>query len=148
MTQDLIRYPIIDYTDEGWRDSGEGGQFFYAVWNSATPEACSIDVYPALHMADVLVGAHGPLAEDFAEQRRGWERDTQGPERDYTRAYQNSGVHFDTVLRLGATSASYFYEDYFQIRDLDDLTEAGRTLVQAISAQMGTEPTFVSYLDT
>jgi hypothetical protein len=147
MTQDLIRYPFIDYErGEGWRDSGEGGLFFYAVWDNATPANCSVDASPALHMADVLVGAHGPLAKRFDEQREAWRAAADA--RDYERAYIDSGISFDTVLLLGTTSASLFYDDYFQIRDLSDLTEAGRGIVQAISAAMGTEPTFVSYLDT
>lgn len=147
MTKDLIRYPAVNYDGEGWRDSGEGGQFFYAVWDAAEEAECSVDVAPEFHMADVLVAAHGPLASSFDDQASRWQA-AMNKRNGYEDAWQASGVSFDTVLLLGTTNISYFRDDYFQIRSLEDLTDEGRAIVESISAAMGTEPTFVSYLDT
>jgi len=141
----LVTWPASDYDGFGYRDSGEGGLFAYAVWPAQDGE-CSVDVRPQMPLADVLVSARGPLHEDFEDQRRSYHYDSKA---DYEVQMYRLQEEAGTVVFLGSTSASLHDEGngYFEMT-ADSLTPEGLAVVTALSAAYGTEATFVTYLDT
>lgn len=140
----LVNWPG-SYDDSEYRDTGEGGLFAYAVWNLPPKNECTVDTAPALAKADVLVDAIGPLFTDFAHQSRGLSRTG-----DFDLDEHNSEISLGTVVFLGSTGASLYDEhdgDYFKVVR-ESLTEDGTKLVNTLTNHYGTEPTFVTYLDT
>lgn len=143
----FVNWPV---DDETYRDSGEGGLFAYAVW--AEPNAdCFIDVHPQMPAPDVLVAAVGPMVEDFRLQRfNNSDRDYGNGPDSYSAEQFDLQVATGSVVFLGSTGGSYFQErggSYFSVT-ADVLTETGRSVVDTLTAAYGTEPTFVTYLDT
>lgn len=143
----LLNWPTWS-EDSGYRDSGEGGLFAYAVWD--TPKAdCYMDVHPSLFKGDALVRADGPLRGEFDEQVRDFTNEMSRADFDYDRATLSSAVTLGTVVFLGSTSGSFFDDrvgDYFTA-SRDSLTEAGLTVISALEAIYG-PATYLTYLDT
>lgn len=138
------------YDDENYRDSGEGGLFAYAVWPEAKM-ACFSDVHPQMPAPDVLVDATGPLAIDFRAQRSIINADDYGDsDESYSAKEFDLQISTGSVILLGSTGASLFSErggSYFHVTS-EALTNAGRIVMEALTAAYGSEPTFVTYLDT
>lgn len=138
------------HDDEAYRDSGEGGLFAYAVW--AEPKAeCFTDVHPQMPAPDVLVDATGPLAIDFRAQRSIVNSDEYSDsDEGYSAKELDLQISVGAAVLLGSTGASLFREyggSYFHVT-ADFLTDAGRSVVEALTTAYGSEPTFVTYLDT
>lgn len=138
------------HDDEGYRDSGEGGLFAYAVW----PEpkmTCFGDVHPQMPAPDVLVDATGPLAMEFRAQRSNVDADDYNDSNEgYSAKEFDLQISTGTVVFLGSTGASLFREyggSYFHVTS-ESLTDAGRIVIETLTAAYGSEPTFVTYLDT
>jgi hypothetical protein len=138
------------FDDEAYRDSGEGGLFAYAVWPESKM-ACFGDVRPQIPAPDVLVDATGPLAIDFRAQRSNIsENDYSDSDEGYSAKEFDLQVSVGSVVFLGSTGASLFSErggSYFHATS-EALTDAGRTVIETLTAAYGSEPTFVTYLDT
>lgn len=145
----LVNWPGWD-PDFGYRDSGEGGLFAYAVWDLPAETDCVVDTHPALGLGDVRVAAHGPLRPDFEEQDVRNRSADWGTAESYSAHEHHVEASFGTVVFLGSTGGSFFSEhrgEYFSVT-AEDLTETGTTLVATLSTVYGSEPTFVTYLDT
>jgi hypothetical protein len=143
----LLNWP--DWSkDSGYRDSGEGGLFAYAVW--AAPKAeCSVDVRPSLFKGDVLVNAIGPLRAEFDAQERRYRNGSSGADVNYKDLTLSTAVTLGTVVFLGSTAGSFFDDrsgEYF-IATETALTETGIAVVSNLEAIYG-EATFLTYLDT
>lgn len=138
------------HDDEAYRDSGEGGLFAYAVWPESKM-ACFGDVQPQMPAPDVLVDATGPLAIDFRAQRSIVNSDEYSDsDEGHTAKEFDLQISTGSVVFLGSTGASLFREyggSYFHVTSAA-LTDAGRTVVETLTAAYGSEPTFVTYLDT
>lgn len=143
----LLNWPTWS-EDSGYRDTGEGGLFAYAVWASPKSE-CIVDVHPNLFMGDVLVRADGPLRSELEAQRREFSRGMNAEDVNYERLMISSAVTLGTVVFLGSTSGSFFDDrggDYFTA-SRDSLTEAGLAVVSALETVYG-PATYLTYLDT
>jgi hypothetical protein len=152
----LIAWPALG-EETGWRDSGEGGLFVYAVWPLPATE-CHVDAMPLLGHGDVLVGAAGPLRTAFLPYYSpeaggcirvrpvfGYDEEEDAEDLSTSLRLAVTG----TVVFLGSTGSSYFHDgggDYFTATG-STLTEAGAAFVASLTALFG-EPTFVTYLDT
>lgn len=139
----LVNWPA---PADPYRDTGEGGLFAYAVWDHPDTN-CVVDAFPQFGMADVMVRAVGPLAETFERMERNYLRNSGG---SYEDTYLDSLTGVGSAIFLGSTGSSLFNEnvgEYF-IVDAGALNDAGRTVVDALSAAYGSEPTFITYLDT
>lgn len=149
MTKILVNWPRWD--DERYRDSGEGGLFSYVVWDSEEAN-CSIDVFPSMGMGDVLSSVKGPLAESFRLQESDYASFSNSNDgtTSWEEIHYNTQVPLGTVLFLGSTRGAFFEDsigEYFAV-DESTLTPEGSALVRSISEAMGSEPTFLTYLDT
>jgi len=127
---------------EGYRDSGEGGLWGYVVW--PLPDThCAVDTSPDMPMGDVLVDAHGPLADELQDSRAEYRPGA------YAEMYYENRTSLGSALFLGSSWASSYNEvagSYFRVRN-ETLTDEGRALVATLTALYG-EPTFITYLDT
>lgn len=123
---------IINWSAPGYTDSGEGGLFAYAMWE--TPGECVILSSPSIQFSDVLVHAEGPLAEDFIEADRHYQISASFPA--------------TSIVLLGSTGESLHSDDGYRQVTRDNLTSEGQTLVDTLSVVYGSDPTFVTFLDT
>lgn len=135
----LVNWPE---NTEGYHDSGEGGLWGYVVWPLPATN-CAVETSPDMPMGDVLVDAHGPLAEELQESRAEYRPGA------YAEMYYENRTSLGTALFLGSTWASSYNDtagSYFRVRN-ETLTDEGRALVATLTALYG-DPTFVTYLDT
>jgi hypothetical protein len=143
----FVNWPV---DNEAYRDSGEGGLFAYAVWPESKM-ACFVDVHPQMPAPDVLVDASGPLATDFRSQRSNVnDSDYSDSDESYSAKEFDLQISTGAVVFLGSTGASLFREhggSYFHVTS-EALTDVGRTVIETLTAAYGSEPTFVTYLDT
>lgn len=141
----LVNWPT--YNDLNWRDSGEGGLFAYAVWDTVKAD-CMVDVHPTMGAGDVLVQANGPLRRAFDDQYNDYSMD-----RDYTDYRAHWARHLvtaGTVVFLGSTGGSFYSDaqgEYFNV-DYVDLTAEGVRIIDTLNAVYGQKATFVTFLDT
>ena len=146
------------YSDDGeYHSTGEGGLYAYVVWG--VPETkCHVDVSPCLAPADVFVSAIGPLSEDFALQSKSYNHPYDRDDDEYSDSYvddyelqeHRSEVPAITVVFLGSTEGSFYSERlgrYFEV-NAAALTDVGASTVTALTQAYGSEPTFITYLDT
>lgn len=132
----------------GLSDSGEGGLFAYAIWETLPgPNDCYVDGQPMLTEANVLIGATGPLANIIIQRPNDYLQNYDEWREQYLQDLQGIGI--GAFVFLGSTSQSLWQEDageYYTITE-DNLTPKGKTIIDAISAMYG-QPTYVTGLDT
>jgi hypothetical protein len=144
----LVNWPVpsTEPEDSDWRSTGEGGMFAYAVWPTQSAE-CMVDVRPQMPLPDVMVRAYGPMEPAFEAQSR---NHRYNPDANFYEEAFNDMEEVGTAVFLGSTYASLVEHgggSYFSV-EASALTEAGAAMVAALTEAYGTEPTFVTYLDT
>lgn len=124
------------FGDDGWRDTGEGGLYVYAVFNPEwKTHSTVISTVLEFTELDTMVGAVGPLAEQYKVAER-----AMGPYWEY------KNVPVETAILIGSTGSSYYWDEYM-IYGRDNLTVAGLVTITALESMYG-EATFLTFLDT
>jgi len=142
---------IVEWTshdDDRYQDTGEGGLFAYAFWDAPKAE-CFLESQGVIGIGDVMVDAIGPMGHEFHDQiNRYYELTNSGT--SYDDAVRETQIVFGGMLFLGSTRHSLFDDEagkYFFVQERN-LTDEGLALVRATSKLYGTEPTYVTFLDT
>lgn len=135
----LVKIPKL--SDE-WKDSGEGGLTFWAVWPMVGISACAVDL---------VFWATGNVAPQFNKK--------DGEDLLDTR---NTSIHFDSgfnqtvdfvcqsAIYIGSTGQSWTHKESCKqwVPRFEDLTSEGRDLIVALNKLIGITAIFCTELDT